>query len=343
MRLLLNLFLLFLPLHAFAADRIVNLYAWSGYMPDAIIQQFEKETGIKVNLSTFENNEVMYAKLRASKMAGYDVIVPSSNFVDRMRREDMLEPLDMSALPNHKYLDPGFLHLPFDPQWQYTVPFLWGTTGIFVNSTFFKPETIKHWANLWDHRFNDQLLLLDDNRDIFAMALLTLGYSINDRDPAHIKQAFEKLKPLMKNVKVFSTDTVVSIMIDEDARVGMSWNGDAYKAYRENHAINYIYPAEGFIIWIDNLAVPKNPPHKAEAYELINYLMRPEVAKAISLYTGYPTADLAAQQLLPPEIRNNPAVYPSKEVLKRGQYQTDVGSDTLALYEKYWEQLKMMG
>lgn len=343
MRLLGILLLVLIPLQGFAAKRIVNLYAWSGYFPDAIIQQFEKETGIKVNLSTFENNEVMYAKLRASKNNGYDVITPSSHFVDRMRREDMLEPLNMSHLPNHRHLDPQFLHLPFDPQWKYTVPFLWGTTGIFVNNHSFDPKSIKGWSDLWDERFANQLLILDDNRDFFAMGLLTLGYSINDRDPEHIRQAFEKLKSIMKNVKVFSTDTVVSIIIDEDAEVGMAWNGDTYKAYRENSAISYVYPKEGFIIWIDNIAMPKNPPHQAEAYELINFFMRPDIAEKIALYTGYPTANLSAQKLLPAEIRDNPIVYPPNDILRRGQYQTDVGSETLALYEKYWEQLKMMG
>lgn len=326
-----------------AAKRIVNLYTWSGYIPDAVIQQFEKETGIKVNFATYENNEIMYAKLRTSKTANYDIIMPSSNYIDRMRRENRLEKLDFTLLPNSKHLNPDFLHLPFDPQAEYSVPYLWGTTGMFVNDKFYKTNSVKRWSDLWNERFRDQLLILDDSRDIFAISLISLGYSINDRNPEHIKQAYEKLRSLMANIKVFSTDTVVSIIIDEDARAGIAWNGDAYKASQENPAIHYNYPEEGFVIWIENLAMPKNPPHKTEAYEFINFLLRPEIAKTIALYTGYPTVNLAAQQLLPQEIRSNPTVYPKKETLRRGQYQLDVGSETLSLYEKYWEELKMMG
>lgn len=328
-------------LSSFANNKMVNIYAYTGEVPDFVVRQFEKETGIKVNISTYENNEIMYAKLRAARDPGYDLIMPSSYFVDRMRKQNMLETLDKTQLSNFKNINPTFLHPAYDPQNSLSVPFIWGVTGIFVNDQQYPVNSIKKWSDLWDQKYLNQLMLLDDTREIFSMALLSLGYAANDTDPAHIKAAFLKLKELMKNVKVFSTETVVSIIIDEDANVGMAWNGDVFKASQENPHVKFIFPQDGFVIWVDNFSIPKNAPHKDTAYQFINFILRPDVARDIALYTSFPTTNLAAQQLLPPQIRNNPTIYPSKEVLSHGQFQTDLGDETLAIYEKYWEELKM--
>lgn len=337
-----NLIALLLTPTCYAEEKkILNVYAFTGEVPDFIIRKFEDETGIEVNFSTYENNEIMYAKLRANKKTGYDVIMPSSYFVDRMRRQDLLEKIDATKLPNLKNLNPAFAHPSYDPELDDCVPYLWGITGIFYNQKYHQSKTVTKWADFWDKRFYDQLMLLDDTREVFSMALLSLGYSANDKNPEHIKQAFLKLKALMQNVKVFSTDTVVSIMIDDDATVGMAWNGDSYKAASENNNIKFVFPSEGFVIWVDNFAIPKNAPHKEAAYIFINFMLRADVAKESALSTHYPTTNLAAQKLLPLKVQNNPVVYPSKEVLKRGQFQTDVGDEILALYEKYWEELKM--
>lgn len=341
MTFVIRFFFLLFPLVAMAEDKVLNIYAWTGEIPDYVIQQFEQETGIKVNFSEYENNEIMYAKLRASPNAGYDMIIPSSNIADRMARQDMLAPLDKSLLPNWKNINPNFINPVFDPTSKYCAPFIWGVTGIFVNTAYYPPQSIKKWSDLWDPKYQNHLLMIDDIRDNFSITLITLGYSVNDTNPAHLKEAFLKLKRLMSNVKVFSTDMVVSIIIDEDATLGMAWNGDAYKASEENHHIKFIFPEDGFMIWIDSLAIPKNAPHIKEAHQFINFLLRPDIAKAIALYTGYPTANLAGQNLLPANIRDNPTVYPSKEVLRHGQYQLDLSNDTLALIEKYWEELKM--
>ena len=223
------------------------------------------------------------------------------------------------------------------------MPHIWGVTGLFFNSEAYPDNNIKKWSDLWDPRYNNHLMLLDDSREVFSMALLSLGYSANDRDPQHIKAAFLKLKALMPNVKVFASGTVVSIIIDEDATVGMAWNGDAFKASLDNPNVKFVFPAEGFVIWVDTFAIPKNAPHKTEAYAFLNFILRPDIAKQIALSTNFPIANFAAQQQLPANIRNNPVSYPSKEVLKHGQFQTDLGDAALKLYEQYWEELKMGG
>lgn len=334
---------LLLPLPAFAQSTVLNIYAWGGEVPDFVLRKFEKESGIKVNFSTYENNEVMFAKLRTSKNVGYDIVMPSGYFVSRMRKQDMLQPLDKSKLPNWKNLNPDFLHPSYDPDSSYAIPYIWGVTGIFVNNNDYAPNSIKKWSDLWDKRFTNELMLIDDMREVFGMALISIGYSPNETNPEHIKAAYLKLSELMKNVKVFSSDTLISIMIDEDATVGMAWNGDVYKASIENTHLKFIVPQEGAVKWMDNFVIPKGAPHVDAAHAFLNFVMRADVAKDIALYSHYPTANKAGWKLLPDKVKNDPIAYPSSEVLHRAQLQEDLPPEVLAVYEKYWNELKMGG
>ncbi len=332
-----------LPLATHAEDKILNLYAWTGEISDSVIRRFEKETGIKVNFSVFENNEVMYAKIRASENAGYDLVTPSSYFVERMARQQLIEKLDKSKLPNLVNITKDFANPSFDPQLQHCVPYVWGVTGIFYNDQYYHSADLQKWTDLWNKQFNNKLLLLDDMREVFSMTLLSLGYSANDQNPQHIQAAFLQLKKLMKNIKMFSTETVISIMIDEDATVGMSWNGDAFKAHAENPHMQFVYPKDGFVVWVDNLAIPRNARHREAAYQFINFILRPEIAKEMALANNFATANAAGMKLLPPAIRNNTIIYPSADVMKRAHFQADIKDETLALYAKYWEELKISG
>lgn len=325
-----------------ASENTVNVYAWSGVIPDAIIQQFEKETGIKVNFSTFDSNEVMYAKLKTSKNPGYDIIEPSSYYIDRMRRQGMLEKLNKEKLTHFKNLNPEFLNAKYDPKNEYSVPFIWGVTGIFINKSHVPPGTVTRWSDLWDKKYLDRLMMLDDTRELFSMGLKVLGYSVNDTNPEHIKAAYLKLKELLPNIKIF-TSAVLSILIDEDTGIGMAWNGDVYKASKENANLDFVYPKEGFVIWVDNFAIPKNAPHRDNAYLFLNFILRADVAKKIALDNNFPTPNLEAWKLLPADVKNNPVIYPSHDVLRRGEFQTDVNDNAITLYEKYWERLKMGG
>jgi spermidine/putrescine transport system substrate-binding protein len=254
-RIVLAITLIFAMPPLYAGDNVVNVYTWSEEIPHFIIAQFEKETGIKVNYSSFDSNEMMYAKLRTSHNAGYDLIEPSSYYIDRMRHQDMLVKLDKTRLPNFKNLDPDFLNKPYDPESEYSVPFIWGITGIFMNKDYFPAGSNTQWKSLLDKKYLNQLMFLDDAREVFSTALLMLGYSINDTNPEHIHQAYLELKTLMPNVKLFNSDATISILIDEDATVGMSWSGDVYKASQENAKLQFVYPKDGFEIWVDNLSL----------------------------------------------------------------------------------------
>lgn len=323
------------------SSNIVNVYTWSQEIPSTVIKQFEKETGIQVNYTSFDSNEAMYAKIRIAKNNGYDLIEPSSYYVDRMRQQNMLEKLDRAQLSEFKNLDPLLLNQNYDPQSAYSVPFIWGITGIFVNQNDFTKMAVTHWSDLLKKEYANQLMMLDDPREAFSIALLLLGYSINDTNPQHIQSAYLKLRELLPNIRMFNTDAVRSIIIDEDAPIGIVWNGDLFKASLENPKVMFVYPQDHFEIWVDNFVILKSAPHKENAYRFLNFLLRPDIAKEVSLDINYATANLAARHLLPPDIRNNPILYPPKEVLRRGEFEKDIGDTTFALYEKYWEQLKM--
>jgi spermidine/putrescine transport system substrate-binding protein len=325
------------------ADNIVNVYTWSEEIPHSIIVQFEKETGIKVHCSSFDSNEIMFAKLRAVKNPGYDLVEPSSYYIDRMRNIGMLAKLDKSKLTNFKNIDPEFLNPSYDFQSEYSMPFIWGITGIFINKDYFSSRNVTDWGDLTDKQYLNQLMFLDDAREVFSIALQMLGYSINDNNPEHIRQAYLKLKSLMPNVKLFNSDAIISILIDEDATIGMAWNADLFKATRENSKLEFVFPKKGFEIWVDSFALLRNAPHPDNAYKFLNFLLRPEIAKSVSLNINYSTANLAAKKLMPPEIQNNPALYPPPDVLRRGEFETDIGDQAFNLFEKYWEQLKIGG
>lgn len=324
-----------------AQPKILNIYIWGNYLPNEVVQQFTKETKIRVNIAEYDNNETMFAKLKASPHTGYDLVVPSSYYVERMAKQKMLQPLDKTKITNLNNLDPTLLKKHFDPDNSFSLPYLWGTTGIVVNTNFFPHANITKWADLWQPQYNNQLMLLDDMREVFSMALLTLGYSINDTNPQHIKQAYLKLKELKNNVRLFNIDAVPNIYIDEDATIGMIWSGDCKLAQQENPNLQYIYPQEGFSVWIDSIAMVRNAPHPENAYAFISFILRPEIAKAISLATGHSTPNIAARKLLPPEVQNNPVAYPSSKILSKGRFQEDIADDVLRIYNNYWEMLKV--
>lgn len=325
------------------AEEVVNVYIWANWISPRVLRQFEKETGIHVNLSTYDSNETLYAKLKASKNPGYDVIAPSSFYVKRMRNEGMLERLDKRRLSNFPNLDRHFLNKAYDPENQYSLPFAWGLTGIFVNDRYYAKNSIRKWSDLRDKKFRDQLLLLDDPRDVIPISLMILGYSVNDTNPEHIKQAYLESKKLMPNVKLFNIDAVASILIDEDATVGMAWNGDVFRAERENPHVRFIFPEDGFVLWLDCLSIARGALHPDNAYKFIDFILRADVASGITMDYGFATANALGQERLPASVRRDPVINPPMEVLEKGEIQMDIGDELLGMYERYWEWLKIEG
>jgi spermidine/putrescine transport system substrate-binding protein len=333
------LFGLSMPLFAEEAKEL-NLYNWAEYLPKTVLDKFTQETGIKVNYATYDTNEVMYAKVKTLKGEGYDLVVPSNYYVSRMIRENMLTKLDLSKLTSFKNLDPKLLNQPFDPNNQYSVPYTWGTTGIGFNTKHIKTGVITKWADLWDSKYKNSLLMLDDMREVMGMGLKVLGYASNDTNEEHIKQAYEKLLTLLPNVKMFYAESPKIMFLEGEVKSGMIWNGEAFIANRENKEIQYVYPNEGVTLWVDNLVIPQGAKHLENAYKFINFILRPEIGKIIAEEIGYASPNLEVLKLLPKQITENRIAYPSAEDLKNAQLQQDVG-DALVIFEKYWQKLKV--
>ncbi|KNC15754.1 spermidine/putrescine ABC transporter substrate-binding protein [Pantoea sp. RIT-PI-b] len=319
--------------------KTLYFYNWTEYVPPGLLEQFTKETGIKVIYSTYESNESMYAKLKTWKDGAYDLVVPSTYFVAKMRNEGMLQKIDKSQLSNFKNLDPNLLNKPFDPNNDYSIPYIWGATAIGVNTDEVDAKSITRWADLWQPQYKQSLLLTDDAREVFQMALRKLGYSGNTRDPKQIEAAYEELKKLMPNVLAFNSDNPGNPFMEGEVNVGMIWNGSAYVARQAGTPLQIIWPQEGGIFWMDNLAIPANAKNRAGALKLINFLLRPEVAAQVAETIGYPTPNLAAKKLLPQAVANDPSLYPSEAVIKNGEWQNDVG-DVSVQYETLFQKLK---
>lgn len=321
--------------------KVLNVYTWAGYLSDEVIREFERETGIRINHSTYINNEVLYAKLKANAGgSGYDVIMPSAYFVNRMVQQDLLQEIDPAKITHFKHINPRFLNQAHDPKNRYSVPYLWTATGIVFNQKYHPLPAKLSWAELWKPEYRDCLLILDDVREVSSIALMRLGYSINERTVERIREAFELLKGLMPNVKLFNTDSQRSVYLDEDVTIGMGWNGDLTLAQRENPALRFVYPEEGFMLALDCVAIPKKAANVEGAHLFINFLSRPEIAKKIAMETGFSTANLGAIRLLPEDMRHNEVLYPGDTVMKRAKFPLDVGS-MAAVYEKFFESLKL--
>ncbi|MDR1012377.1 MAG: spermidine/putrescine ABC transporter substrate-binding protein [Coxiellaceae bacterium] len=319
----------------------LNIYIWGNYLPLEIVQQFTKETGIVVNITEYDNNETMFTKLKALKHSSYDIVVPSSYYVERMSKQGMLLRLNKTKLPNLIHLNPLLLNRDFDPKNIYSVPYLWGSTGITLNNKYFNKQQIVGWRNFWDKQYQDQLMIINDMRDVFSIGLLSLGYSVNDSNPEHIREAYLKLKQLLPNIKIFSIDTIPNIYIDEDAIIGMSWSGDHRLAKEENSNLEYIYPKEGFPLWIDNWAILRDAPNVEQAHKFINFMLRPKIAKQITIITGNATANKSAIKLLPKKLQYNHIVNPPQKIIRQGQIQFELDDKIRQLYEEYWELLKI--
>lgn len=320
--------------------KVLNLYNWSEYMPQEVLDRFEKETGIQVVYTTYDSNEAMYAKLKLlDDSAAYDLAVPSTYYVSKMRKEGLLMKLDRSKIEGFDNLDPELTNLDVDPDNQYSVPYLWGTTGLAVDTADID-QPVTAWADLWNPEFKGKVMLTNDMREVFHVGLRVLGYSGNSTNPDEIEAAYEKLKALMPSVRTFNSDAPRVPYLEGETDVGMIWNGEAVMAQDTMPSLQYVYPEEGIIAWLDSFVIPKNARNPEAAYKFISFVLRPEISALISEDIGYATPNLKARDLLDPAVANNRASYPNEEDMKNAEFQLDIGDDALQVYAKYWEKLK---
>ena len=319
----------------------VVVYNWSEYIPQDVLDNFTEETGIKVVYSTFESNEAMFAKVKLLRGKSYDVVVPSGYFVDLMRRDKLLQEIDHSRLPNLANLDPAVMDQEYDPGNKYSVPYMWGAVGLAYNTKYIPKGSLTRWNQMLEPSYKGKIILTDDLRDAFGLALRAKAHSVNARDSAQIKDAYDFLAQLKASVRVFDVTAIKQALISEEVWMGPIWNGDYLVAQEENEALDFIFPEEGAVLWADSFTIPVGAENVNNAYAFINYMLRPEVAVRCIEEYKYSSPNLKAIEMLPPELKSNPILVPGPAELKNAEFTTGIG-ETLGEYERYWEQLKTL-
>ncbi len=322
----------------------LNLYGWSAYVPQKLLDDFQAKYGIKVNYDTYASNEEMLAKLQAGA-SGYDVAIPSDYVVHIMIKQGMLEPLDLTKIPNFANLDKRFINRDYDPGNKYTVPYQWGTSALVYDKTKVPVEP-KSWADLWDPKYKGRLVMLDDEREMLGMALQVLGYDRNSTDPDQIQKAEQKLIDLKPNILLFDSSVPENSIISGDAWAGLVYNGNASLAYRSDPNVVYICPTEGCGIWFDNLAIPKGAPHMDAALAFLNWVLDPQQSCLITEEFPYSSVNSAALAYLKTSDPTTYAQYmafpgtnPDDAFLANAKPIVDVGNAT-TLYDSAWTDFK---
>lgn len=310
-------------------EKVLNVYNWPDYIAADMIANFEKETGIKVNYQTFENNEGLQAKLVAGN-SGYDIVVPGSVFVKAQIEAGLLKKLDKSQIPNYNNLDPALMSklTSVDPGNEYVLPWAWSFTTVAIN----KAKVTKALGstpmpeNAWDLVFNPTytsklkscgIAFLDSPSEILPPALHYIGKNAYSEDAADHKAAGEMLAKVRKDIRLFSS-TMIDDVAGGKACVALGWAGDfniAIARVNENKSgqdIEVLLPKTGGLIFFDNLAVPADAKHPNNAMAFINYFLKPEVSAALTNELGYPTANKASMANVNPEVAQNKAVFPDE-------------------------------
>jgi spermidine/putrescine transport system substrate-binding protein len=310
-----------MPRAAFAQDigDRVGLATWPNYHDPANFEAFTAATGAAVDVNVFGSNEEMLAKLQAGG-SGWDVFVPTNYTITTYVSEDLIEPLDLSLLPNYdaasfdpRFAEPGTVNGKL-----YAVPKNWGTTGFAVNTANLggvaKPSTWKEFFDLTKAEFSGRTMVHDYQLTTIGNALKAFGFSFNSIDPAELAQAEALLIEVKPHLFAISSDYQPS-MRSGDAWLTMCWTGDGKQLNRDMPEIEFVLGKEGGEIWSDFYAVPKGAPHRAAAYALINHLLDPAIAAVDAAFHGYPVADARVDALMPPEVLADPILYPAKDLL----------------------------
>ena len=312
---------------AAADDKQLNFYSWDTYIGETTLADFTKATGIAVKMDLYADNDELFAKLRSGN-PGYDVIVPSSNWVARLRQADMLAPLDHSLIPNIRHIVPRFLTgSSFDPGRKYSLPYMWGTIGIgYRKSKFTEPPD--SWKWLYDSsKYSGRMALLTESDELLGMALKYLGYSLNSTDAGQLAQAEALIIRQKPYIKAFAQDNGQDLLASGEVDLVMEWNGDIAQVMAEDNDIGYVVPVEGGVVWEDTLAIPKGAPHLQNAHAFINFLHDPEVNAGIVRTVQYATPNQSALALMDKSYTQNPVIFAPQSVLDKSETLNYLGEE----------------
>lgn len=316
----------------------LNVFNWSEYLPQSVIDKFEQTYNVKVNYTTFSSNEEMLAKIMAGG-SQYDLTVASDYMVEIMKKQNLLEELNKENLTNLNNMGSQFMNQAFDPGNVYSVPYMWLAGIIAVDSTKVKEGTVTSYADLWKPEFKNSITLLDDERIIIGMTLKKLGYSLNEVDEKALLKAKEELKKLQPNIKAYDSDSPKTMLINGEAKMIFAWGAEGSLAKRENKNVKMVIPREGLFLQQDNFVIPKGAKNSRLAELFINFIMEPEISAEISKAYPYGNPNTAAYKLIDEDILKDEGIYPPEEELKKGEHLKDIG-DSIKLYDNIWSEIK---
>ncbi|SHH15283.1 extracellular solute-binding protein [Thermosipho atlanticus] len=316
-------------------EQVLYIYNWEEYIPDEVIKAFEEEYNCKVVYDSFASNEEMYAKIKAGG-SGYDIVFPSGDHVSIMKKEGMLLKLDLSKIPNFKYLDETVLSkTTYDPNHEYSVPYMLGSTGITVNKKYVQ-DYKRSWSIFEDERLKGHMTLLDDMREVLGAALKYLGYSVNSTNPKEIEEAKQLVLKWKKNIVKFDASSYANGIVNGEYWVVHGYAEDIFQRIPEGEEKYYDFfiPEEGGTLWIDNMVILKNAKHVDLAYKFINFILEPHNAAKIADFLGLPSPNVEARKY----IKEEP-IYTIEE-LKNCEFIEDIG-EYIELYNKAWQEIIM--
>ena len=335
-----------------AEEKVLNVYNWSDYIDPAVIEAFQKETGIAVSYDVFDSNEVLETKLLTGN-SGYDVVVPSAYFLERQIKAGVFRKLDPSLLPNLANLDPALQAraAQHDPGNEHGVVYMWGTTGIGYDAgklaEILPDAPVDSWSLIFDPaiiaKFKDcGVSLLDDPTDMVSTVLLWLGKDPNSQSEADLAQAEAALLAIRPYIRSIHSSQYIEDLANGEVCIAVGYSGDILQAQdRAEEAgkdadIRYSIPKEGALMWFDTLAIPADAPHPGNAHAFIDYLLRPDVAAANSNFVYYANANAAATALIDAELRDDPGIYPTPEVKERLQPNLAKSAEYTRLLNRSW-------
>jgi putrescine transport system substrate-binding protein len=348
---------------ALAQEKQVKVYNWSDYIDEQVLKDFTAETGIKVVYDVFDSNEILETKLLAGK-TGFDVVVPTGNFLARQIQAGVFQKLDKSKLTNMEHLWPDIMKrlAMYDPGNEHAINYMWGTTGIGYNVKKIKermPDApVDSWKMVLDpdvvSKFKDcGVMVLDAPDEITAATLKYIGLDPNTKNPEDFKKAAEHFKKIRPNIRKFHSSEYINALANGDVCLVVGWSGDIVQAKTrageknekikdeaKKVEITYVVPKEGAQMWFDNLAIPKDAKNVEEAHAFINYLMKPEVAAKNSEYIGYPNPNLSSQKVMKKEIFEDPQIYPTPETIANLFILTPNDKDVQRALVTTWREMK---
>lgn len=324
-----------------SSDRTLTVLNYGKYFDEDALKQFEAETGITVKYEEYEDPEEMYTKYKSGAI-DYDVICTSEYIIGKLINEGEVNEIDYDAIQNYSNVDPTIIEMSssFDPEHKYTLPYFYGTVGILYNKTMVDPEDLKTWNCLWDGKYAGNMIMINSVRDAMTPALATLGYSINDTDEEHLREALQLLIQQKPDVTAYLVDETCDEMVAENAALAICYSGEAASAMDLNENLDYIVPSEGSNIWIDSWFIPKTCKHSEEALEFLNYVCRDDVAQANFEYVYYASPVIPVVESMSDEEKQNEAINPPTEVIERCEIYKTLDDDETELLNTLWQELK---